>query len=137
MIMKWADCSRSSNNATDLARSIKAPFTVSGLCPQMHGLYAFWCFFLVSRITNCLNRGVAIGGSGGSDEPPHGPGKVRKNRFFSFFSFLSGFAQESVFVETDERTPPTENKSCKTRHGQVNVRMALRPNAVAAKENQP
>ena len=49
--------------------------------------------------------------------------------------FLRGIAQESVFVEKDERTPPTENKSCKTRHGQV--RMALHPNAVAAKENQP
>ena len=54
-----------------------------------------------------------------------------------FFFFVSGIAQESVFVEKDERMPPTENKSCKTRHGQVNVRMALRPNAVAAKENQP
>ena len=91
----------------------------------------------------CFNfRGVAIGGSGGgggSDEPPppHGPEKVRKNRFFFFFFFLSGIAQESIFVEKDERTPPTENKSCKTRHGQVNVRMALRQNTVVAKENQP
>ena len=33
------------------------------------------------------SRGVAIGGSGGSDEPPHGPEKVRKNRFFLFFFF--------------------------------------------------
>ena len=51
------------------------------------------------------------------------------------FFLLNGIAQESVFVEKDERTPPTENQSCKTRHGQV--RMALRPNDVAAKENQP
>ena len=50
---------------------------------------------------------------------PHGPEKVRKNRFFFFFFFLSGIAQESVIVEKDERTPPTEIKSCKTRHGQV------------------
>ena len=75
-------------------------------------------------------------GGFGRTPPPHGPEKVRKNRSFFFF-FLSGIAQESVFVEKDERTPPTENKSCKTRHGQVNLRMALRPNAVAAKEDHP
>ena len=77
-------------------------------------------------------RGVAIGGSGGSDEPPTGRKRSAKS---GVFFFLSGIAQESVFVEKDERTPPTENKSCKTRHGQV--RMALRPNAVVTKENQP
>ena len=80
-------------------------------------------------------RGVAIGGSGGSDEPPRA-GKGSQKSVFFFPFFLSGIAQESVFVEKDGRTHPTENKSRKTRHGQVNVRMALRPNAVAAKENQ-
>ena len=76
-------------------------------------------------------RGVGIGGSGGSDEPPHGPEKVRKNRGFFF---LSGIAQESVIVEKDERTPPIENKSCKTRHDQVGTSPKRR--RVAAKENQ-
>ena len=56
-------------------------------------------------------RGVAIGGSGGSDEPTRA-GKGPQKRFFFFFS---GIAQESVFVEKDERTSPTENKSCKMR----------------------
>ena len=60
--------------------------------------------------------GVAIGGSGGSDEPPRAGKGPQKIGFFLFF-FLSGIAQESVFVENDERTPPTEHKSCKTKHG--------------------
>ena len=57
-------------------------------------------------------RGVAMGGSGGWTNPPRA-GKGRQKSGFFFF-FLSGIAQASVFVEKDERTPPTENKSCKT-----------------------
>ena len=94
--------------------------------------------FLIFQLGDLLQiRGVAIGGSGGSDEPPRAGKGPQKSGFSFFFFFFSGIAQESVFVEKDDRTPPTENKSCKTRHGQVNVRMTLRPNAVAAKENQP
>ena len=67
----------------------------------------------------------------GRTPPPTGRKRSAKIDFF----FERDVAQESVFVEKDERTPPTENKSCKTRESQV--RMALRPKAVAAKENQP
>ena len=93
-------------------------------------------FFGSSSACSFSTRGVAIGGSGVRTNPPRARKGPQKSVFFFFF-FLSGIAQESVIVEKDERTPPTENKSCKTRHGQVKVRMALRPNAVAAKENQP
>ena len=112
----------------------------SMLCPQRVKVhfcpYLYFYSIFTPRLQGRSYRGS--GGGGGSDEPPPppppGPEKVRKNRSFFFF-FWSRIAQESVFVEKDERTPPTENKSCKTRHAQV--RMALRPNAVAAKGNQP
>ena len=58
-------------------------------------------------------QGRSCRGFGGSDEPP--TGRKRSSKIGFFFFFLSGIAQESVFVEKDERTPPTENKSCKTR----------------------
>ena len=75
-------------------------------------------------------QGRSYRGSGGFGRTS--TGRKRSAKIVFFFFFLSGIAEESVFVEKDERTPPTENKSCKTRHGQV--QKALRPNAVAAKE---
>ena len=51
-------------------------------------------------------RSYMIRGFGRTPPPPRA-GKGPQNRFF----FFSGIAQESVFVEKDERTPPTENKS--------------------------
>ena len=65
-----------------------------------------------------MPRGVArVRGFGRTPPPPTGRKRSAKSVFFFFF--LRGIAQESVIVEKDERTPPTENKSCKTRHGQV------------------
>ena len=100
----------------------------------------FWPIFWWYNVGNThlktklfLEQGRSYRGSGVRTSPTS-PKRSAKIDFFSFF-FLSFIAQKNVFVEKDERTPPTENKSCKTRHGQV--RIALRPNAVATKENQP
>ena len=104
---------------------------------RYHLFFTHLCTF---THTHKHTRGVAIGGSRGSDEPPRagkGPQKSVFSFSFLFFFWAGSHAQESVFIEKDERTPPTEYKSCKTRHGQVNIRMALSPNAVAAKDNQP
>ena len=50
-----------------------------------------------------------------SNPPPTDRKRSVKIGFFFFFFFER---------EKDKRTPPTENKSCKTRHGQVKVGMA-------------
>ena len=79
------------------------------------------CSLVVNATLTTFIRGVAIGGSWGSDEPPPPMGRKRSAKIGFFFVFLSGIAQESVFVEKDERTSPIENKSCKTRHGQAQL----------------
>ena len=99
---------------------------------------AFELHTLKARSTKHLMQGRSYRGFGGFGRTPPWPRAGKGPQKSGLFFFLAGsHAQESVLVEKDERTPPTENKSCKTRHGQVNIRMAFRPNAVAAKENQP
>ena len=79
----------------------------------------------------CVCQGRSYRGFGGFGRTPHGPEKVPKNLVFFFFFFWAGsHAQGSVFVEKDERTPPTENKSCKTRHGTPKRRRRQRKPAV-------
>ena len=55
------------------------------------------------------SQGRSYRGFGGFGRTLPRAGKGPQKSFFFFF--LSGIAQESVFVEKDERTPPTENKS--------------------------
>ena len=55
-------------------------------------------YSLVHPLTH-LPRGVAVGGSGGSNEPPPPPRAGKGPQKIGLFFFLSGIAQESVFVE--------------------------------------
>ena len=63
-------------------------------------------------------RGVAIGGSGVRTNP-HGPEKVRKNRVFFFF--LSGIAQESVFVEMKRTKGRRQQNTSHARRGMARL----------------